>query len=628
MFVDLIFVILWMVLSASIYVVLDLFSFSLKRKGWERFVSSFLLFYAQIIGTLFVLGALSVLNTATAVLLNIAVSTAVVYFIHRSAKGNIFAKYKSNFKAIIVGCKKELKGDYLWSALLVVSGVLLGWIVFLGVLFTPTDFDGNSYHLTFVAQTIQSQNFFDFPAALGWIAGYPKGGEFMQLWNVLIARSDVFAELTQIPFLFLGIYALYSISRSVGVDARSARFASLLYLFLPIVLNELKTTYVDVMLCSLFFAAVAMTIKTKLTKLDYVLVGIIYSLLISIKFTGFLFVAATVPFLFWGLYKNRSKKKNKVYQNYILPLLLVFLPTLFGFYWYIKNQVLYGTALHPFGLKIGGVTIFPGKTFQEFAASATSGLKDLPSNCVEKIWFVWTEQKDWYGCLYNYDTNFAGMGPIWFIILLPAVIVSVYFIIKQRNYLYIAVSALILAVFAMYPTNYYSRYTMFIVALGVISLGIVLANIKVIAGNVIKIITIVLSVSVIFMNITLCNFGPGVVKAQILGGIGYTGEGSAYANAFGKAYVRVREVVKPGDVVLYDSHPYFIYPLWNEDYSNKVIYIPAQSELEWEEQLSQKNVKYVFTAVGGKEHTWLSDEDYVTSIYKDEYNEVFEVHKK
>jgi hypothetical protein len=490
--------------------------------------------------------------------------------------------------------------------------------------FPAIDFDGNSYHLTFIGNVIQNHNFFDTPTSLLWLNGYPKGGEFIAMWNVLIPHSDSLVDLAQIPFLVLGIYALYVISVSLGAEKRHARFASIIFLFMPIVLNQLKTTYVDVMLSSLFFAGVALTLRRKpLGRLDLVLVGIIFSLLIATKSTGILFIVALLPILLWNLHSNREKDSNFL-KSLLAPLITVFLPTLFGLYWYAKNYFVYGSPIYPFGFKVGGIGIFPGKTYQEFAADAVSQTTVLPNGCIERIWFVWTEQKDWFGCLYNYDSNYTGFGPIWFIVLLPAILMATYFMLKMRSKRYFALLLLVGFLFTVYPANYYSRYTMFIALIGIVSLAIVLTNTKKIAAFITKPLVIVLSISVIVTNFTLCNYGPKLLKEQLKDPGSSVSRGAIYKDSLTWAPFKYLEgKVHKGDVLVYDSVPYFIYPLWRPDFANKVIYVPAKNSGEWERQLQNVQADYILTTVSSKENKWADDDSDFDSVYKDELYEIF-----
>lgn len=606
----------------SLYMLLsiDLLTHYLHRTGWQRFISTFLLFYSQIIGTEFMLGLFSALSGYNLVALNFLLSTCIVLAVQKkSGKKNrgVLTNYWASIRNSVASSKNALLKDPFWSALLVLAFVFVGWIIFLGIIFPDLDYDGNSYHLTFVGDMVQNKTFIDPPTSLSYLAGYPKGGEFIQAWSVLVTKNDMLTDLTQIPFLILAVCALYAVALRIGANKKQARFSATLFVFLPIVLNQLKTSYVDVILCSLFFAGLAIVIQKKLSKLDLLLVGIIFSLLISVKSTGFLFVLALLPFLLWNLYQNYGK----AIRNYLHPLILILLPAFFGLYWYIKNYILYGSPIYPFGFKLAGLTIFPGKTFQELAATAIQSTS-LPHGCAQRIWFVWTEQKDWFGCLYNYDTNYAGLGPIWFIILIPAALISVYLAVKKRNAIYLAITAMIVALFAIYPINYYSRYTMFITAVGVFALSLTLTYIKIGAGNMVKFLAIVLAVSVIATNFVLCNYPPQVVKAQFKSILSGSKRGEIYSSFPGKAFVVIEDKVRPGDIVDYDSKPFFIYPLWTSNFSDHVIYVPAPNRTEWYKDVHNKSVDYVFTTLGSRENSWAKNG--MKSIYKDAMYEIFQ----
>lgn len=613
---------LWAILSIFMLGVIDLASFKLKRLGWRRFISSFLLFYTQIIVSEFFLGVFSILNGRNLVLINLIFSVGLLYGIVRKSSSRVVDSYLASLKRSLSKLWNTIRSDPLLMVLAILVIIFLVWVIFLGVIFPATDFDGNSYHLTFIGYVMQNHTFFDAPTSLKWLAGYPKGGEFIQMWSVIIPGRDIFSDLAQLPFLGMGVYALFEIGQSLGVNKRNARFAALLFIFLPIVLNQLKTTYVDVMLCTLFFASLSMVIQKKLNNLDLLLLGIIFSLILSIKSTGLLFVAAAVPLLLFNLYQNRSREKGTFVPSYVMPLMFVAIPMIFGLYWYIKNWVVYGSPIYPFGFKLLGAHIFPGQTFQEFAANAVGGLKDLPKGCANRIWFVWTEQKDWFGCFYNYDTNYTGLGPIWFVLLIPAVLTAGYSALKEKRYKLIAVAATIVGLFAIYPTNYYSRYTMFVTAIGIIGLGVVLDKLSGNYQKAIKVIAIVLAVSVIATNFVLCNFPPRVVKDQILHLGDNSARGPAYNGNPGLAFVYIESHIKPSELVVYDSSPFFIYPLWRPDFSNKVAYLPSKDKEDWLRQVRANHTRYVFTTIWSKERPWA--EASLPQVYKDEIYEIYQ----
>lgn len=605
-------------LSLFMFYGTDVLAFGLKRKGWVRFACSFFLFYSQIITSEFLLGLFSALGRLSIIFVNLSVSLLLIYTLKKKYGAVLFKDHLYDVRRKIQRLKTLPQNNPWLFTLLLLASLFVLWIIFLGLIFPVTDFDGNSYHLTFIGYMIQNHNFFDVHTSLSWLVGYPKGGEFIQAWTVLISHNDALVDLTQLPFLGLGIYALYEVAKKIGAKKSEAGFAALLFVFLPIVLNQLKTSYVDVMLASLFFAGLAMVIQSRKKILDYLIIGIILSLIIAVKSTGFLFVFILMSLLLiqlYGQYRTGFKK-------YLKPLLLTGTPLWFGLYWYVKNYIIYGSPLYPFGYKIAGMQIFPGKTFQEFAAEAVQNTA-LPRACLKRIWFVWTEQKDWFGCFYNYDTNYAGLGPIWFIVLIPAAIVSIYIAIKKRNSLYLLITSLIVGLFAIYPSNYYSRYTMFITATGILGLSLVLSYVRSITKNAVKALLIILAASVLLTNLTLCNFSFGTVKDQLFSLFSGSERGVVYNNLPGKAFVVLENTVRPGDTVVYDSSPYFIYPLWTADFSDRVIYVSAADKEDWLLKLKADSADYVFTVIYSKENKWA--EYKLNSIYKDVMYEVFKV---
>ena len=617
----------WMLLTAAIILSFDVLSFSLGRRGWQRFLSTFLLFYSQVVLTEFALGLLTVLSGTTVLIVNLIITASLFFVIQHFYGNSIFNKH---LKATLASVRTWLgvaRKEPLFLVLLVLGLAQVAWIILLGLLFPVTDFDGNSYHMTYIAQAIQNHHIYDVSSSISWLVGYPKGGELIQMWNVIIPNNDILADLAQVPFLLLGVVSLYALATRVGVSMRDARFASLLFLFLPIVINQAKTTYVDVMLSALFFAALALVTKKNLSRLDLVFTGTIFSLLIAVKATGALFVVACLPFLLLSIITVKKKKIVPDYKKYLISLGLIAAPVIFGLYWYVKNLIAHGTPLYPFGLEVFGTPIFPGRTFQEFIAGAFTNSSFLPNGVFEKVWFVWTEQKDWFGCLYNYDSTFSGLGPLWFTLLVPAALIGIVIAIKRRNYLFLSLTAILGTIFLLYPANFYSRYVIFIVAIGVISFGLA----STILGGKMRVLTqlvaIWLALIVIATNFTLCNFSPAVIVDQYHSmRAGHPRESLAYKNTMGDAYIFLQKRMNAGETVVYDSSPYFIYPLWKSDFSNKVIYLPAANNNEWYAKINQSDVKYIFTNVKSKEHGWAENNTRFSSIYKDKLYDVYQVH--
>lgn len=556
---------------------------------------------------------------------NILIIFCILYFIQRIKGTAVVGDYIKNNAKIVKSWLADIHKDKTFVCLLVLAIGVMVLISALGLLFPVVDFDGNSYHMPYIAHVIQEHHIYDMHSSITWLTGYPKGGEFIQMWNVLIPQNDALADLAQLPFLLLGVVALYVISLRVGVRKSDARFASLFFIFIPVVINQAKTTYVDVLLCALFFAALAMVTMKKLSKLDLVIIGIIYSILISVKSTGALFVVATLPFLLQNILVIKNKKLEPKYRQYVQSLSLVAIPIAFGLYWYVKNWVLYGSPLYPFGFSLFGKSIFPGKTFHEFIASAFTNGHLLPEGSLQKVWFTWTEQQDWFGCMYNYDATFSGMGPLWFVVMVPSIFVSFIIAIKKRNYLFLAIAIMLSVLFLAYPANFYARYTIFMVAVGVTGYGLITTTLGGWVRTVTRALVIFLSFVVIATSFTLCNFPPSTVREQMTAvRNGSARDSTMYKNTVGAAFVFVQNNLASGETVAYGSSPYFVYPLWKGDFSNRVIYIEPTHKDEWLLNVEQSDTKYVFTNLKGIEHAWANESEKLTSVYKDDLYEVFE----
>ena len=182
----------------------------------------------------------------------------------------------------------------------------------------------------------------------------------------------------------------------------------------------------------------------------------------------------------------------------------------------------------------------------------------------------------------------------------------------------------IITLFAVYPANYYSRYTMFITAIGVMALALTMTHTRWLTNNLIRILCIFLALFIILTNFALCNFGPLAVKEQIKSLDSSSPERGSHFSIFpGRAFVELEKNVQPGDVVVYDSKPFFIYPLWESDFSNRVVYIPAPDNRYWLKELANISADYVFTTFNSPENNWA--EGKLESIYKDEMYEIFKV---
>lgn len=608
-------------LSLGMFATLDIFSYSLGRTGWRRFLSTILLFYAQIVSTEFVLGLTSLLYNYSLALLNIALSAGLLVILHKKHGRKLFKRYKEGLRTWPATMKAAAKQDRLLLTLYSLAAIFLAWVLFLGVIFPPVDWDGNAYHLSYAADLVQNHNLYDVPTSMIWIPAYPKGGEFIQAWTLLLSHNDTLVDLTQLPFLVLGIVSLYAVARNVGISKRSARYVALLFSFTPSALNQLTTGYVDVMMATTFFAGLALVLQRNYRKLDFLLIGIIFSLLISIKSSGIYMVAILLLPVLFNLYGQH----RLALKRYALPALLTASPSVFGLYWYIKNWILYGSPIYPFGFQIAGRTLFHGLNYAQWS-SAVGG--SMPHDKFIRLWYTWSEHSpDPSYFLYNYDSSYFGLGVIWFIVLVPAMLLSIYLAIAKRRYYLLGAMALLLGLLFVYPIDFSPRYTMFIISAGVIGLGLLFDNLHLVTVRITKTVIIALTIVTLGINFMLWSYSPHTVYDQAVSLRNHQGEhgpSTIFAVDFGQAYVLMHNTIKPGQTIVYTAGNW-IYPLWNDTFSNKVMYVDANSEAAWYKQVMAKKPTYVFSTTENKrENHWAADK-FSNVIYKDAGYEIYKV---
>lgn len=604
-------------------VALDMLSFALARKGWHRFIGTFLLFYAQVITTEFLLGLASYLYDYSLATVNIALTMLLIIALRQKYGQKIFREYFLNIKTLPKLLMSTARQDRFLSILCVLALSFVGWITFLAILFPPLDWDGNAYHLTYAADLVQNHHIYDIPASMPWLPGYPKGGELIQAWTVLLAHNDTLIELAQLPFLLLAVGALYGIARSLRISKRSSRFSAVLFAFTPMVMNQLITGYIDVMLCGIFFAALALILRKTYRKLDLLLIGISFSLIISIKASGVYFIIALGALLLWNLYRRYKLKPGA----YITPILLVALPMVFGIYWYIKNLVLYGSPLYPFGFKIGDKTIFEGPDFNQWSAVIGAG---MPDNTFLRLWHTWSEHiPDPKQFQYDYSSNYFGLGIIWFVVLIPSLILAIHFAIRQRRYYLLSTLGVLFTLLLVFPTNYSPRYTIFILSTGIIALGLVLDNLNRLTITITKSVVVILALTTLLANLCVWSYAPANIENQvssISSSNGLRGPGTIFSINMGNAYEIVRRNAGKDDTVVYTAGNW-IYPLWNNNFSNRVVYVEAKTKESWLMQVINQSGDYIFTTTepSVEQNQWAAD-TFKNIIYKDATYVVYKVH--
>ncbi len=323
---------------------------------------------------------------------------------------------------IVAPPMEQEEATYLWT-LYAVIGLTLPiwlWILFNGLLLPPVYWDELYYHLVAPGIWARDAQIHFFGPTMGnpFVAGYPANLNMVWGWTMVMTGTDVWADLAGLPFVVIGLAVLLAFARKLGVEARHAFWAGLLFVTTPMVILHAKASYIDLPMSVLFAIAsyFLYLYATGGARVHLMLGGVAMGLMVGAKYSGpYLAIAGLVP-IFYYLKTAWIKR-----QTWISALFLYGVPVvLLGAFWYIKNLIIYGNPLHPMRLTVGGVALFGG-----FYDSDAFNFTKPENNWVTL--FKAMLDLEWYPQM---DSYYSGLGPQLLLLAVPATLL---FLVKERR---------------------------------------------------------------------------------------------------------------------------------------------------------------------------------------------------
>jgi len=348
-----------------------------------------------------------------------------------------------------------------WQLLLAVAAAgALAWRCFLAALLPPFAYDALTYHLTAVASWVQSGRIGPNPYA-PCCARYPANAEVLFAWPTVLLGRDTLVDAVQIVTAFLGALAVVGLARTAGASRAGAVTAGSLFLLIPIVLTQSNTDYNDLTIAAAFLAALHFSARFAVERrLVYAgLAGVSAGLAFGAKTTGIgVAVAVAVGILV-------VRRRVAGLAVFVAAVLLV------GGWWYAKNWVDTGNPVSPFRVHALGVTIFKGSArVDDYLTPAPGG--GNPITQIARSWYAdlhfWTRND------YSYEERSGGLGPLWSWLGWPALTVATLVALRRKRALAASVLLPAALVFAALPYRWWSRFTIYLAALGVIAIVVLL----------------------------------------------------------------------------------------------------------------------------------------------------------
>lgn len=579
------------------------FLMSILKPKWgiDYLLSLFTLFVSQVILTILLSGVVfRSLNSITILAINFSV-LLISYFVSGKKSFHISI---SSIKDQNVTYFTDIKTSpfSLVIAALVIAEIC--WISFLVYLFPIYDVDGLAYHLPTVAGWIQQGYIGDVPFII-WSNVYPNNMEVILTWVLMLLRSDIFLDANQLIFGVFGALSVVGLAREIGLNRSSSLFAGSIFFLTPIVLVQAKAAYVDLAFASMFlifFYFCVRFIKSPAFSIS-IFAGLSGGVMLGIKGSSPIYLL--VPAIFLLIASIISIKQKKTSQKLILNSAVVFvlLSLLLGSYWFFKNWFTYGNPIYPFSVSFLGKDIFPGiMDMKKSIMIPNTPPELLEKSLFERIWMAWKSEPQ----TYIYDQRIGGFGPQWILLQFPALILlTIYTILKKRKmFFYVILPFLI--IFFLQTTNWWSRYTIFFVAIGSISLAFIMQLIKQrFLRGILQIASFVLILFSMFFSSTQSYFSSNL----IIDTMKLNPSERTLGNVFDKRYGWIDRLDGANSIGYTKDIPY-IYGMFGDKLQNDLISLEGLDKLDFLKIIKDKQIDYIFTTDNEAAFQWSQEENY------------------
>lgn len=305
---------------------------------------------------------------------------------------------------------------FLWVIILTLPVWL--WILFSGLILPAVYWDELYYHLVAPAVWARAGQIHFFAMGNPFVTGYPVNLELPWGWAMVMTGNDVWADLGGLPFVFIGLAAVFTLCKRLGVAAGHTFWAGLLFVTTPMVIFHAKSSYIDLPMSVLFAIAAYFLHRyaREGDRIQLLLGGVTMGLMVGAKYSGpYMAIAGLLPILYY--FRTAPIRKQtwaQAFFLYGLPIILL------GGFWYGRNLILFQNPLHPMRLTVAGVTIFDG----QYDPDAFTFTKP------ENGWVTLAKAIIDLEKYPHMDSYYTGFGPQLLLLAMPA---TALFLVKERR---------------------------------------------------------------------------------------------------------------------------------------------------------------------------------------------------
>lgn len=372
-----------------------------------------------------------------------------------------------------------IRRNPLMLVLCVVLVVQALWLLFLALVFEVSVADTRKYHLPPLFRWYQEGSFLTVNLGTPWADSYPKNINFLQLATLIATDSPAYFRFIQTLFAAAGGIACFAMARLCGVAREHALLALAAFVLTPIVLVQSTGAMVDVAVHALFVCGMVFTAhyarhhRFPSAVAGATAMGLALGAKYSMTMTAVLFGCALV-----AIEAARVSRGDTTYRAAMRRLAVVaVIGAALGAYWYTRNLLLFANPVWPFAvLGEPGAAFFPGTYSLDWLMKAGewSPLMERRYGTYEamtgwdKLMSTWLESAPVYRPAM---ASYGGFGAHWFIVGLPCTLLALPFALARKNLPLLVFWLTLVIAFALTNGLSIARYTIFIAALGAVSLA-------------------------------------------------------------------------------------------------------------------------------------------------------------
>ena len=522
----------------------------------------------QLSSGLAVLGFLGFLRPGVAVGLQLLISVAL-FFVARPGASTTPTTWT-----------REPRGYIALNVVALLGLPILVRMIWYASVLEPYTMDGLAYHLPPLVEALQRGRFVVSETLNVWANAYPKNAEMISLW-LMLGRHGSLILFTQLLFLPAGILGVALLARRSGTPARLSLAAGLSLFFLPIVVAQSTTEYIDIAMGCTLLACAALTLLYRdgvLTRpWGTVVLLAALGFLAGIKYNGPVVAVVFGAIAFWPDLVGR-----RLGREHLVGLLLA-VP---GAIWYFANIVWFHNPLWPFAI--------PG---MHWLAPYTAHVQDImrpntPKGFLNQspwlsTWQVWREQIPTEE-LYSIDSRYGGFGPLWFCLWLPAIPFWLFKTVREGRWRKsFGFALLFIALFAVMEAFWWPRYSWWFAALGIVAFAVLWHRMPPLLQGAAGLLTVLGALFVLHNTLVQPPWYwqpfAGVLEGK-----------QPFSLLYGETYAQIRQ--RQGEVIALSQAPWQQYYLYGDDYSNRLVMVTAASAGELEAQMRAAGATLYFAA--------------------------------